>query len=230
MSRSSLGALAFFVIVLLSLSGWLIWRGIDLSQNSYLTGAPPEDLKNSLAPKNIDLATMHPPAVRATDPMRYGGATSVASIIEYGDFECENCRAMSQVLQDTLPRYGGTVRLVWRDLPVSDKNPHAMDAAIFSRCATIQGKFWEVHDALMQAVNLNETTFSAIALNAKLDQGLLAACRRDPSIQRLIEEDVNVSRHDGVDSAPFLFIGTKAHRGIIDQATLEKEIETFLQS
>jgi hypothetical protein len=115
MSRSSLGALTLVIVTMLGLSGWLIWRGIDLSRNAYLTGAPPEDIKKALNPQTIDLSAMRPPAIRATDPMRYGGVTSSASVIQFGDFECENCRAVARVLQETLPQYQGKVRLVWRD-------------------------------------------------------------------------------------------------------------------
>lgn len=173
---------------------------------------------------------MRPPALRATDPMRYGNATSLASVIEYGDFECASCKTLHATLKQVLPTFRGKVRFIWRDLPVSDVNPQAVSAAIFARCAGIQGKFWDAHDALYASAKLNETTYNAIATNLKLNTSALAACRRDPEIKQAIEKEVETARNDGINAAPFLFIGTKAHIGPMTPEELKKEIELFLQS
>lgn len=212
------------------LGGILVYHAYQTSQRSFVTGAPPIDIKNSLLPENIDPAKMRPPAIRPTDPIRFGSVTSVASVIVFGDFECESCKAVDDVVRRVLPSYRGNVRFVWRDLPVTDVNPSAMDAAIFARCAGLQGKFWEAHDALYRVKTLNELAYNAISSELQLNSGQLQACRRDPAVRQAIQQDIDTARNDGVNSAPFLFIGTKAWVGPITVEQLQSDIKLYLGS
>ena len=44
----------------------------------------------------------------------------------------------------------GDVRYVWRHLPLNDVHPHAQLAAEAAEAAAAQGKFWEMHDQLIE--------------------------------------------------------------------------------
>jgi protein-disulfide isomerase len=105
-----------------------------------------------------------------------------------------------------------------------------MDAAIFARCAGLQGKFWDAHDELFAASNLSEGTYASIAVDLKLNVNALATCRADASIRSAIQDDVDTSRNDGVNSTPFLFIGTKAHQGVMTADELKRQIDAFIAS
>ena len=226
--RSFVLAVSVFLIV--ALSGWVIYHAVDLARTKFEAGNPPPDVQKALQPHTIDLGTMRPPALRPTDPIRYGSVTSSMSVIAYGDFECEGCRQMNSVLTIVIPQFKGNVRLVWRDLPIADENPNAMSAAVFARCAGVQGKFWEAHDLLMAAPSLGEGTYGDIAQQLKLNLRSLAECRQDPKITAAVQTDVDESRADGVDGAPFFFVGTKAIRGPMTTDDLAKEIKLFLAS
>lgn len=228
MPRKTLVIFSLLVLSILGLSGWIFYREIKTSQNAFLTGAPPDDIKNALLPETINLSVMRPPALRVTDPIRYGNVTSVASIIVFGDFECETCKTLNTTLEQTLPKYHGKIRLVWRDLPVSVVNPNAMSAAIFARCAGAQGKFWEAHDALYAAPSLNESTYLHIADQLRLNSAQLSQCRQDPAIKLAIANDVETARNDGVNAAPLTFIGTTAHLGPLTSQAIDAEIATLL--
>ena len=43
----------------------------------------------------------------------------------------------------------GDVRYVWRHLPLNDVHPHAQLAAEAAEAAADQGRFWEMHDLLL---------------------------------------------------------------------------------
>ena len=45
--------------------------------------------------------------------------------------------------------FGDDVRYVWRHLPLNDVHPNAQLAAEASEAAAAQGRFWEMHDALL---------------------------------------------------------------------------------
>ncbi len=222
--------LTLAVALLLLLSGWLIWLGVQSSRSQFMTGLPPDEIRNAVLPQQVDLAKMRPPALRPTDPIRFGGATSVASVVEYGDFECAGCHEQEQAVRTALPKFGGRVRLVWRDLPIKDENPNAFDAAVFARCAGVQGKFWDAHDALFAAPSLGETAYAAIARDLRLNLTALAQCRADPAVAAAVTDDVDISRGDGVTSAPFLFIGTRAAKGPVSADEIEQELLLFLKS
>jgi protein-disulfide isomerase len=222
--------LGFLLSFFFALTGVLTYRTYQRSTGSFLAGSPPINVENALLPQTIELSKMHPPALRPTDPIRFGSVTSVASVIEFGDFESSSTRALEPTMQRVLSTYHGNVRFIWRDLPVTDINPHAMEAAIFARCAGLQGKFWEAHDNLLQAKTLNELTYSTIGTALHLDSSQLQACRKDPSVQQAIQQDVDTARNDGVNSAPLLFIGTKASIGPFTEEQLRSDIKLFLAS
>jgi protein-disulfide isomerase len=222
--------LAVSVFLLLSVSGWMIYSAVDTARTKFEAGNPPEDVKKALQPHTIDLGVMRPPALRPTDPTRFGSVTSSMSVFVYGDYECPGCRAMNPIITSAVSGYHGTVRLVWRDLPIASENPNAMSAAIFARCVGEQGKYWEAHDALMDAEKLGEGTYTTIAQQLKLNFQSLANCRQNPDVSKAIQQDIDESRTDGVDSAPFFFVGTEAIRGQITSEDLQKKIKLFLAS
>lgn len=230
MSRVRILLLALAILLFLGIGVWYIYSGVRLARTTFPSGAPPQDIKNAIVPKQIELSRLRPPALRQTDPVRYGNATSAASVIEFGDFECEACKQVKQTIERVIPSYHGRVRFVWRDLPVTDVNPRALDAAVFARCAHLQGKFWDVYDALFARDVLTESAFRDIAEQARIDLPSLAACRKDPTVRSTIQREVDVARGDGINTAPLIFVGTKAMRGVIAPDVLDREIKLFLAS
>ena len=47
-------------------------------------------------------------------------------------------------------RFADSMRLVFRNLPLADVHPHAEAAAEMAEAVALQGKFWEIHDALFE--------------------------------------------------------------------------------
>lgn len=230
MHRTRLILLVSIIGLFLLLTGWLVWREVDLRMNSFVAGAPPENLREVLLPQTIDINLMRPPALRPIDPVRYGDINSQMSVIEFGDYECEACRANALAIKNVLPEFDGKVRFVWRDMPVTESHPHAMNAAIFARCAGYQGRYWEAHDALLSAAALSSSAIDALAKRLDVNLTALGTCRNDGEVRRIIEEDVTAGRADGVNSVPLLFIGTKAYSGTLTEAQLREAIRSFLES
>lgn len=228
LSRERLLLLTFLAFCALGLSGWIIWKGVDTSKNSFRAGAPPKDIEQVIAPSTVDVTKLKPPAIRPQDHVRYGGPTSTISVIEYGDYQCDDCKLVAKTIQTVLPAYGGQVRFVFHHLPIEDRHPKAMDAAVFSECANQQGLFWEAHDALMEATSIDEATFSRIAINLKLDRTALNACRAQPEIAEAIRSQIDIARGDGISGVPLVFIGTRASYGNIPAEELQTEINRYL--
>src|SRR5436853_7323487 len=77
-----------------------------------------------------------------------GASHAPVTVVEYGDFECPNCKQAAPAVKLLLERFTGRVRLIWRQFPLEEVHPHALQAALASEAAAGQGKFWPMHDLL----------------------------------------------------------------------------------
>ena len=80
-----------------------------------------------------------------------GPAHAPVTIVEYGDFQCSTCARMHPVLQQLLADHND-VRLVFKDLPLTQVHDWAMAAAIAAQCAFQESNeaFWSLHDYLFE--------------------------------------------------------------------------------
>ena len=85
--------------------------------------------------------------VSARDHIR-GAPDAPITLVEYGDYECPYCRALTTVVDGLLERLGDRLRFVFRHFPLTPAHPHAFHAAEAAEAAAAQGKFWELHDLL----------------------------------------------------------------------------------
>jgi protein-disulfide isomerase len=69
-------------------------------------------------------------------------------VVEYGDFECPNCKQAAPSVKLLLERFPNRVRFAYRHFPLEEAHPHALVAAEAAECAGDQGRFWEMHDRL----------------------------------------------------------------------------------
>src|SRR6266850_1256314 len=79
-----------------------------------------------------------------------GASHAPVTVVEYGDFECPNCKQAAPAVKLLLARFAGRVRLVWRNFPLEEVHPHALHAALAAEAAAGQGKFWPMHDLLFE--------------------------------------------------------------------------------
>jgi protein-disulfide isomerase len=230
MSRQRIIILILCILFFALLGTYAVVRIVYFRQNNYRVGSIPPEIVNQLLPKDVSLSSMRPPALRASDPVRFGYATSLIAIVEYGDYQCPGCRSMDTVIQRVAATYGGKVRVVWRDALAEGMHPDALSAAIFARCAGLEGKYWQAHDDLMKAERLNEGTLIDIAGRLRLDMKLLAACRKTPAVQAAVRIDTSEAQADGIKSVPFFYVGTQAFDAAVDAETLKAAVDRALNS
>src|ERR1700682_1114455 len=93
--------------------------------------------------RKLDLAV----PVGAADHI-LGASHAPVTVVEYGDFECPNCKQAAPAVKLLLERFPGRVRLVYRHFPLEQVHPHALHAALAAEAAAGQEKFWPMHDLL----------------------------------------------------------------------------------
>src|SRR3954469_6413141 len=76
-----------------------------------------------------------------------GRSNAAVTLVEYGDYECPACGETHEIVKMLQEKMGPKLRFVFRPFPL-EKHPHAERAAEAAEAAAVQGRFWEMHDAL----------------------------------------------------------------------------------
>jgi protein-disulfide isomerase len=81
-----------------------------------------------------------------------GNPAAPITIVEYTDFQCPYCRQEREVLADVMKRYGDSVRLLVKQMPVTQLHPHAMAAALMFEAVARQDpmKAYQLYDDLYE--------------------------------------------------------------------------------
>ena len=139
-----------------------------------------------------------------------GVAGAPVTVIEFTDLQCPYCARFALGTWPQLrKRYvdSGQVQFVSRDLPLSF-HPYALPAAVASRCAGVQGRYWEYREALFRGQSqLASAPYAAIAERFGLDVPGFEACRTDPATAAAVREDAALAARNGIASTPTFVIG-----------------------
>jgi Na+/H+ antiporter NhaA len=169
----------------------------------------------------IDLTTPVDPEL---DHIR-GPAQSLVTIVEYADFECPFCGKAEPIVRELLAEFG-EVRYVWRHLPLSDVHPQAQLAAEAAEAANCQGKFWEMHDLLMEhQEKLRPLDLIGYATQLGLDVDRFRTELHRHSYANRVAEDVDSASASGVSGTPTFFINGRRHYGAYDIDSLKAAVK-----
>jgi protein-disulfide isomerase len=128
------------------------------------------------------------------------------------------------VVRELLADYGD-LRYIWRHLPLTDVHPHALLAAEGAEAAARQGKFWEMHDRLLEhqgALTAKDLIRYAAELGLDIEQ--FTRDLRNHAGEAKIAADVNSADLSGVSGTPTFFINGKRHHGAYDVSTLSDAV------
>jgi Na+/H+ antiporter NhaA len=170
----------------------------------------------------IDLAV---PVDPERDHVR-GPDRAPVTLVEYGDFECPYCGQAEPVIRELLADYGD-LRYVWRHLPLTDVHSHALLAAYGAEAAARQGKFWDMHDQLLDHQGaLEAKDLIRYAGQLGLDTARFTADLRSHAGEAKITADLDSADLSGVSGTPTFFINGKRHHGAYDIATLSEAVRS----
>jgi Na+/H+ antiporter NhaA len=154
-----------------------------------------------------------------------GPVEAAVTVVEYGDFECPYCGKAEPVVRELLSDFGD-LRYVWRHLPLSDVHPRAQLAAEASEAAAAQGRFWEMHDLLLDHQgDLRPRDLVAYAEQLGLDLDRFEDEIRRHAHASRVEEDVDSADISGVTGTPTFFVSEKRHEGAYDIDSLSAAVK-----
>ncbi len=138
-------------------------------------------------------------------------------VIEYGDYECPHCAHAESLLA------GLEVSRVFRHFPVRSKRPRSEVLACAAEAAALQGRFWEMHDALFaDPGRLDDPHIWARADLLDLDLDRFEADRRSETVGERVRSDFRSGVRAGVTTTPTFFVGGDTYPGLPGEELLSR--------
>jgi protein-disulfide isomerase len=167
-------------------------------------------------------------AVSNTDHV-IGAQHARVTLIEYGDFECPNCKQAAPAVKLMLERFADRIRFVYRHFPLEEVHPHALLAAEAGEAAGGQGKFWPMHDLLFQhQTHLKHKQLLSYAEELELDMARYTDDLDDHIYLQRVREHMTSGRSSGVRATPTFFLNGRIQDVSFGLQSLERAIETAL--
>jgi protein-disulfide isomerase len=143
-----------------------------------------------------------------------GSATAPLTMVEFTDYQCPYCRRFQAEVWPKLKRNyidTGKLRFIARDLPL-EIHAAAAPAAEAAHCANEQGKFWDMHAALLGgAADLGSGGIDRRARALGLDMGRFDECVAHQRYSGLIAAHAKEADAAGINGTPGFVVGRVAH-------------------
>ncbi|HVS20651.1 MAG TPA: DsbA family protein [Pyrinomonadaceae bacterium] len=120
------------VLVAAVAATWMLLRSAQRLSTNYSTPTAGSDAPGA-----------EPPHIR-------GNANAPVTLEEFGDFQCSSCGIYYGELKKIEGEFGDRLRVTFREFPLVPTHQNALVAAQAAEAASLQGRFWEMHDKLYE--------------------------------------------------------------------------------
>ncbi len=159
---------------------------------------------------------------RPVDPARdhvLGDAGAVITLVEYGSYACDFCRAANERLASLRDQLGDRLRYVFRHRPLRGSDIARRAAELAERCPDHES-FWKAHVALMtRSPELTEDDVAAVARELKIDLDDSSGAAR--LARERVAADERSASASGVTVTPTFFINGRRYDGAWDDSAFE---------
>lgn len=201
----------------MSKNAWLIFTGVCVL---LLGGLVFLSNKNRIDVSNVDAVTILAGSEQSGSigDHVFGKSDSKVIMIEYGDFQCPGCGNVHPTVKELTEKYKDKIAFVFRNLPITTIHPNARAAAAAAEAAGLQGKYWEMHNALYEdqagwenlSANDRGGYFASLAEDQGLDAGRFKSDMESVNINQKINFDRALATKVGAEATPSFYLnGTK---------------------
>ncbi|HEY4177789.1 MAG TPA: sigma-70 family RNA polymerase sigma factor [Kofleriaceae bacterium] len=151
-------------------------------------------------------------AAHITDGPSRGPADAPIVLTVFTDMKCSYCAASLGALDELMDTYPNAIRIVVKEMPVHESAKLAAEAAF---AADAQGKFWEMHDAMMQHQDdLSEDALVAIGTEVGLDTAKLRVALDTHAYKPALDADVADAQSLEVTATPTFVVNGRRVVGL----------------
>lgn len=162
----------------------------------------------------IGMSSTDDVVITKTDHVR-GAQDGKVTLVEFGDFQCPACGAYEPIVRQVLADNKAILKVSFRHFPLINLHQNALLAAKASEAASLQGKFWEMHDILYDkqaewsgAINAR-SFFVTYANTLGLDTALFTKDLDSKAIEDKILGEYKEGVKLGIQGTPTFFINGK---------------------
>jgi protein-disulfide isomerase len=153
-----------------------------------------------------------------------GPSDAPITLVEYGDFQCEFCGRAFWEIRRLRQAMAGDLRFVFRNFPLAEIHPNAMDAAKAAEAAALQNSFWPMHDTLFTSQeDLDPDSLLSYASRLGLDLRKFARDMKSRGVGAKVAADFEGGVRSGVNGTPSFFVNGRRYDG-------EQSFEAFLDA
>jgi protein-disulfide isomerase len=144
----------------------------------------------------------------------YGKNDSKVTLIEYGDFQCPGCGLEHVEIRSIIEQYKDQIQFIFRNYPITTSHPNAKAAAGATEAASLQGKYWEMHNKIYEtqsewsSLTGNERTdvFVKYARELGLNEAQFKTDLSSESVTKKIAYDYYLGKKDNVTATPSFYL------------------------
>jgi protein-disulfide isomerase len=164
--------------------------------------------KVAFKPLKRCLMPLQPPV--SDHDFHQGSLDAPVVLVHYGDFECPYSRALNTTLKELQTRMGAQLCIVFRQFPLDDIHPHALQAALVAQAAG--EKFWPMHDLLFENQDaLEDADLMKYWAQIGNDAGEMKAIIEAPAIRDAVQLSIEGGQAAGAHGTPTVFINGQFH-------------------
>jgi protein-disulfide isomerase len=162
--------------------------------------------------------------------MFVGKMDAPVTLIEFGEYESEECAKVNEVVKQLLEEYEGKIRFQFRHFPLTLIHQRSLKASESAVAAGQEGKFWEMHNVLF--ANRRNLGTTSLKLHSK-EAGVKNKKFLDELVNGVygwqVQDDLKEGINRGVKDIPAFFINDVPVTGKPTFANLSSAIDAALK-
>jgi protein-disulfide isomerase len=136
-----------------------------------------------------------------------GKKDAAVTLIEFGEYESEECAKANEIVKQLLEEYEGRIRFQFRHFPLTLIHQRSLKASESAVAAGQEGKFWEMHNVLF--ANRRTLGTTSLKLHSK-EAGVKNKKFLDELVNGVygwqVQDDIKEGHNRGVKELPAFFI------------------------
>ncbi|HUC82848.1 MAG TPA: thioredoxin domain-containing protein [Flavisolibacter sp.] len=142
--------------------------------------------------------------------MIVGSKDATVQLVMFGDYESLETREANEVMKKLLENYKGQVNFTFRHFPLTQIHQKAHKAAEAAIAAGQEGKFWEMHQRLMEhPMQLGVISLKGHAREVGVKDKRLLEKLMNSDYGWFVQDDLQEGLKRGVRDIPVLFVNGK---------------------
>lgn len=143
-----------------------------------------------------------------------GDEDAPVTLMEFGEYENEDCAKANEVVKQLLDEFDGKIRFNFRHFPLTKIHQRSMKASESAVAAAQSGKFWEMHNVLFN--NRRQLGTVSLKLHSK-EAGIADKKFLDDLVNGTygwqVQDDLREGIDRGVKNLPAFFINDEPFTG-----------------